>query len=59
MPIVYDVDTDERMELGDLVEALETEPNDLNDEECLASYAPQLRKLGNTGAFSAISSSKS
>jgi hypothetical protein len=43
--------TDERIELGDLVEALESGPSDLNDDECLASFAPSLRKLANNRSF--------
>jgi len=51
MPLLMDVRTDERFELGDLVEALESDPSDLGDDECLASYAPALRKLANNRSF--------
>jgi len=51
MPVMMDPQTDERIELGDLVEALETGPSDLNDDECLASFAPSLRKLANNRSF--------
>jgi hypothetical protein len=51
MPLVMDVDVDGRIELGDLVEALQSETADLNDDDCLASYAPMLRKLFNNRRF--------
>jgi hypothetical protein len=51
MPVMIDAQTDERIELGDLVEALESGPSDLNDDECLASFAPSLRKLANNRSF--------
>ncbi|MET1111485.1 MAG: transposase [Allosphingosinicella sp.] len=51
MPLLMDVRTDERFELGDLVEALESGASDLSDDECLAGYAPDLRKLANNRAF--------
>lgn len=51
MPLLMDVETEEQIELGDLVEALQTDPSDLNDDECLASYAPALRKLANNRRF--------
>lgn len=51
MPIVLDVEADGQIDLGDLVEALETHRNDLNDEDCLAAYAPMLRKLANNRRF--------
>ncbi|HET9637958.1 MAG TPA: transposase [Allosphingosinicella sp.] len=51
MPLLMDVRSDERFELGDLVEALETGPADLADDDCLASYAPALRRLANNRAF--------
>ena len=51
MPVLIEVETDERIELGDLVEALESAPADLTDDECLASYAAPLRKLANNRSF--------
>lgn len=51
MPVLMDARTDERIELGDLLEALESEPSDLNDDDCLASHAPSLRKLANNRSF--------
>lgn len=51
MPLLMDFQTDERFELGDLVEALESSPLDLTDDECLASYAPALRRLANNRSF--------
>ena len=51
MPVVIDARSDERIELGDLVEALESGSSDLNDDECLASFAPALRRLANNRAF--------
>jgi hypothetical protein len=46
-----DAQTDERIELGDLVETLASGSADLTDDECLASYAPALRKLANNRSF--------
>ena len=51
MPVLMDVQSDERIELGDLVEALESGSSDLNDDEALASFAPSLRKLANNRSF--------
>ncbi|HEU0099797.1 MAG TPA: transposase [Allosphingosinicella sp.] len=51
MPLLIDARGDERIELGDLVEALESGPGDLNDDDCLASYAPALRRLANNRSF--------
>ncbi len=51
MPVLMECQTDERIELGDLVEALESGPSDLNDDECLASFAPSLRRLANNRSF--------
>jgi hypothetical protein len=51
MPVVIQAQSDERIELGDLVEALESGPSDLDDEDCLASFAPSLRKLANNRSF--------
>jgi hypothetical protein len=51
MPLVMDAQSDERIELGELVESLESGSADLNDDECLASYALPLRKLANNRSF--------
>jgi hypothetical protein len=51
MPVLMEVQTDERIELGDLLEALESDSSDLNDDECLASYGSSLRKLANNRSF--------
>jgi hypothetical protein len=51
MPVLIESHTDDRIELGDLLEALESDPSDLNDDDCLAGYAPLLRKLANNRSF--------
>jgi hypothetical protein len=51
MPVLIEAQTDDRIDLGDLVEALESGPAELDDDECLASYAPPLRKLANNRSF--------
>lgn len=51
MPVLMDAHTDEKIELGDLVEALESGSHDLNDDDALASFAPSLRKLANNRSF--------
>jgi hypothetical protein len=51
MPVLIEAKSDERIELGDLLEALESDPSDLNDDECLAAHAPSLRKLANNRSF--------
>jgi hypothetical protein len=51
MPRLIEIETDERVELGDLVEALESGGFDPHDQEALASYAPVLRKLANNREF--------
>ncbi|HEX8063420.1 MAG TPA: transposase, partial [Allosphingosinicella sp.] len=50
MPVLIEARTDERIELGDLVESLESGPQHF-DDDCLASYAPKLRKLANNRTF--------
>ena len=51
MPRVIDAASDDRIELGDLVEKLETEPFDPEDEDCFASWGEALKKLGNNRRF--------
>jgi hypothetical protein len=51
MPRLIETDTDEQIELGDLVEALEADGFDPEDQDALASYAPLLRRLANNRAF--------
>jgi hypothetical protein len=51
MPRVIHCPTEETLELGDLVEMLETGTFDPRDEECLASWGPALKKLGNNRDF--------
>lgn len=51
MPVLMEARSNERIELGDLLEALESDPSDINDEDCLAGYAPSLRKLANNRSF--------
>jgi hypothetical protein len=51
MPRLIEVETEERIELGDLVEELESGPFDPEDEDSLATFAPSLRKLSNNRRF--------
>ena len=51
MPRVIDCPTEESIELGDLVEALETGGFDSADEENFASWGSALRKLANNRHF--------
>ena len=51
MPRLIDVDADDALELGDLVEAVAAGGFDPDDEESLAAFAPALRKLGNNRSF--------
>lgn len=51
MPVLMEAETDERIELGDLVEALESRSAGLDDDDCLASFAGPLRKLANNRSF--------
>lgn len=51
MPRVIPCDTGETIELGELVEMLETQPFDGRDEECFASWGPALKKLANNRHF--------
>jgi hypothetical protein len=51
MPRVIQADTDERIELAELVEALETGDFDARDEDNFASWGPMLKKLGNNRDF--------
>jgi hypothetical protein len=51
MPRLIEVETDDQIELGDLVDSLEGGAFDPEDEESLAAFAPALRKLSNNRAF--------
>lgn len=51
MPRLIQAAEAETIELGDLVEALETERFDPADEECFASFGPALRRLANNRRF--------
>ena len=51
MPRVIATDDAETIELGDLIEMLETGPFDPEDEDCFASYGPALKKLANNRTF--------
>ncbi|HWH21974.1 MAG TPA: transposase [Allosphingosinicella sp.] len=51
MPRIIHADTNERIELGDLVELLETDGFDPRDEENFASFGPALKKLANNRTF--------
>lgn len=51
MPRVIATDTRDSIELGDLVEMLETGDFDARDEENFASWGPALKKLANNRTF--------
>ncbi|MFN3388850.1 MAG: transposase [Allosphingosinicella sp.] len=51
MPRVIEADTAEACELGNLIEALETGAFDPEDEDSIASFAPELRRLANNPRF--------
>ncbi len=51
MPRLIATDAADQIELGDLVERLETEPFDARDEENFASWGPMLKKLANNRRF--------
>src|SRR5687768_16411301 len=51
MPRVVDARTEESIEIGDLVEMLETGPFDPDDEECFVSWGEALKKLANNRQF--------
>lgn len=51
MPRVIPADTEERIELGELIELLETGGFDARDEENFASFGPALKKLANNRTF--------
>lgn len=51
MPRVIHTDASEQIELGDLIEMLETGPFDPRDEDCFAFWGPALRKLANNPEF--------
>ena len=51
MPRVIDAPSDDRIELAELVEALETGDFDSEDEDNFASWGPLLKRLGNNRTF--------
>jgi hypothetical protein len=51
MPRLIATRTDAQMELGDLIEMLETGPFDPDDEECMVSWGEALKKLANNRRF--------
>jgi hypothetical protein len=51
MPCLIDAEGDEAIELGDLVDILETQGFDPSDEESMAAFGPALRKLANNRRF--------
>ena len=51
MPRLIAASDEEAIELGDVIEALETERFDPADEDCFASFGPILRKLANNRRF--------
>ena len=51
MPRLIDADTDEKLELAELVEMLETGDFDAQDEDNFASWGIQLKKLANDRSF--------
>lgn len=51
MPRVIETAASDEIELGDLVEMLETGPFDPTDEDCFASWGPALKRLGNNRRF--------
>src|SRR3546814_18979647 len=51
MPRVIPTETTEAIDLGDLVEMLETGSFDPRDEDNFASWGPALKKLANNRAF--------
>jgi hypothetical protein len=51
MPRVIHTDASDQIELGDLIEMLETGRFDPQDEDCFASWGPALKKLANNPRF--------
>lgn len=51
MPQLIAAETEERIMLGDLVAMLESGPFDADDEDCIASWGPALKKLANNPIF--------
>lgn len=51
MPRLIESATEEKIELAELVELLETGPFDPHDEDCFASFGPALKKLANNRSF--------
>jgi hypothetical protein len=51
VPRLIDAPTEEKIELAELVELLETGGFDSEDEDVFASFGPALKKLGNNRAF--------
>lgn len=51
MPRLIETDDEERIDVAELVEALETNQFDPDDEESLVSFAPALKRLSNNRRF--------
>jgi hypothetical protein len=51
MPRVIETEETDTIELGDLIELLETAPFDPVDEDCFAAFGPALKKLANNRRF--------
>jgi hypothetical protein len=51
MPRLIQTESTEQIELGELVEMLETGRFDPEDEDCFASFGPALRRLANNRSF--------
>ena len=51
MPRLIDADAKDAIELGDLVEMLETGRFDPEDEDCIAEWGPALKRLSNNRRF--------
>jgi len=51
MPRLIETETDDRIELGDLVERLETGAFDPEDDDSVAAFGPELRRLANNRRF--------
>ena len=51
MPLLIHADPNDSIELGDLVEMLNTGPFDPEDENCLAEWGPALMRLANNRRF--------
>jgi hypothetical protein len=51
MPRLIETDTEDAIELGELIERLETGPFDPDDEDAFVSWGPALKALGNNRKF--------